>query len=412
MAEAVTVTAVDMVAEEVIDRGDFLEDYIEQNEYRSQIALLNNEIRDLRETLRQKEHIDKFDPFDNPTEYRGFSGNYAKIQPLIESEGYEIPLEPKYEERRNLKRFYSIGGWCTILQFALPLGMAWILIHIIANLLKFMNPDANEFILQEYMRSSSIFVSLNMLIYLVCNVFFAFFGMKKAGIKPRSIIATRNFTFGLAVQYCMTALFLWVVAIYGASGISDIFEQYGFSTTSDSSDIGKTTLGTVIMSLYTCIIAPVTEELFFRGMLLKVLSKANQRYAVFATAFFFGLAHGNIPQFILAFVLGIMLAVITMKHSSIIPAIVVHMFINTFSSMFGYLQNAEETVQQVAMIFLLALAVFGLIMFLVFYGDNHIPSTTPKQATRGCNVASASLPMNISVLVQTVYMIYLILTSR
>lgn len=400
------------VAEVTDKRGDFLEDYIEQNEYRSQIALLNNEIRDLREQLRQKEHIDKFDPFDNPTDYRGFSGNYTKIQPKIENEGYQLPLEPEYEERRNLKHFYSIGGWCTILQFALPLGMAWVLVRVIASLLKFMNPDANEFVLQEYMRSSSIFVSLNMLIYLVCNVFFAFFGMKKAGIKPRSIIATKDFSFGLAVQYCMTALFLWVVAIYGASGVSDIFEQYGYSTTSDSSDIGKTVLGTVIMNLYTCIIAPITEELFFRGMLLKTLSKANQRYAVFATAFFFGLAHGNIPQFILAFVLGIMLAVITMKHSSIIPAIVVHMFINTFSSIFGYFQSAGENIQQIAMIVLLALAVFGLIMFLVFYGDNHIPLTTPKQASRGFHLSLSSLPMNISLTIQIMYMIYLILTSK
>lgn len=393
---------------EVIDRGDFLEDYIEQDEYRSQIASMNNEIRYLREKIRQKEHIDKFNAFDNPTEYKGFSGNYTKIQPFIESEGYEIPLEPKYEERRNLKRFYSIGGWCLILQFAVSTGMAWGSVRLIANLLKFMNPDANIFVIQDYMKSSSIFVSLNMLVYLLCNVFFAFFGMKKADIKPRSIISTKKFNFGLAVQYCMTALFLWILTVYASTGIKDIFEQYGYSTVTDYSNVGKTTLGTVIMNIYTCIIAPITEELFFRGMLLKVFSKANQRFAVFATALFFGLAHGNIPQFLLAFVLGIMLAVITMKHSSIIPAVVVHMFINTFSNIFGYIGDAGHTVQQVAMIVLLALAVFGLIMFLVFFGDNHIPSTTPKQATRGIYVAISSLSLVIAFFIQLIYMVYLI----
>ena len=405
---AVTVTVVVTAVAEVIDRGDFLEDYIEQDEYRSQIASLNNEIRYLREKIRQKEHIDKFNAFDNPTEYKGFSGNYAKIQPLIEHEGYEIPIEPKYEERRSLKRFYSAGGWCIILQFAVSTGMAKGLVGLILSILKFMNPDANVFILQQYMQSSSIFVSLNMLVYLVCNVLFAFIGMKWAGIKPCSIISTKNFSFGLAVQYCMTALFLWVVAIYGASGISDIFEQYGYSTVTDYSNVGKTTLGIVIMNIYTCIIAPITEELFFRGMLLKVFSKANQRFAIFATALFFGLAHGNIPQFILAFALGIMLALITMKHSSIIPAITVHMFINTFSSIFGYIGNAGETAQQVAIIILLALAVFGLIMFLVFFGDNHIPSTTPKQATRGIYVAVSSLSLVTAFFIQLIYMVYLI----
>ncbi len=404
----VTATAEVTAVAEVIDRSDFLEDYIEQDEYRSQIASLNNEIRYLREKIRQKEHIDKFNAFDNPTEYKGFSGNYAKIQPLVESEGYELPLEPKYEERRSLKRFYSAGGWCIILQFALSTGMAWLLIGLIANLLKFMNPDANIFVLQQYMQSSSIFVSLNMLVYLVCNVLFAFIGMKWAGIKPRSVIATKNFSFRLAVQYCMTALFLWILSVYLSTGINDIFEQYGYSTVTDYSNVGKTTLGIVIMNIYTCIIAPITEELFFRGMLLKTFSKANQRFAIFATALFFGLAHGNIPQFLLAFTLGIMLAVITMKHSSIIPAIVVHMFINTFSSMFGYIGNANETIQQIAMILLLALAVLGLIMFLIFFGDNHIPSTTPKQATRGIYVAVSSFSLVTAFFIQLIYIVYLI----
>lgn len=400
------------MAEEVTDRGDFLEDYIEQNEYRSQIASLNNEIRDLRERIRQKEHIDKFNAFDNPTDYRGFSGNYAKIQPLIESEGYELPLEPKYEERRNLKRFYSIGGWCILFQFAMPSGLAWLLAHGVLILLKYINPNASDFILQQYMESSSISVSLNMLIYLVCNVFFAFFGMKKAEIKPRSIISTKDFSFGLAVQYCMSALFLWVLAMYGATSINDIFERYGYTTTQDYSDVGKTTLGTVIMFMYTCIIAPITEELFFRGMLLKVFSKANQRFAIFITALFFGMAHGNIPQFILAYVLGLMLAVITMKHSSIIPAIIVHMFVNTFSTVFGCFQNAGEIVQQIVIIVLLLLALVGFFTLMVFYGDNHIPSTTPKQATRGYDIAIASLSIPVSFLIQLIYMMYMILMKK
>lgn len=397
---------------EVTDRGDFLEDYIEQNEYRSQIASLNNEIRDLREKIRQKEHIDKFNPFDNPTDYRGFSGNYAKIQPLIEHEGYELPLEPKYEERRNIKHFYSIGGWCTLLQFAVPSGLAWLLVHGILILLKYMNPGANEFILQQYMKSSSIYVSLNMLIYLVCNVFFAFLGMKKAGIKPRSVISTKDFSFKLAVQYCLAALFVWVLAIYGTTSINNIFERYGYTTVQDYSEVGKTTLGTVIMFMYTCIIAPITEEIFFRGMLLKVFSKANQRFAIFATALFFGMAHGNIPQFILAYVLGLMLAVITMKHTSIIPAIVVHMFVNTFSNVFGCFQNAGETVRHIAVIGLLLLALVGFFMLMVFYGDNHIPSTTPKQATRGCDIAVISLPTTVSFIIQLIYMMYMIFIKR
>lgn len=376
------------------------------NRYRAEISGLNREVMNLTAMLNEKEYVDKFNPFDNPTEYYGYSGNYAKIVPELETQNVQLPLEPAYQERRNIRRFYSIGGWCMIFQFAASTFGAVLLMNIIMAVLQLLNPDASTTTLYGYMRSSSIIASLNMLVYLVCNVINSFIGMKWAKIKPVSVIKTKDFTFGCAVQYCMAALFLWVVSIYAASGINDILLRYGYDTYADTSGIGETALGMVIMNLYTCIIAPVTEELFFRGMLLKVMSKANQRFAIFATAVFFGLAHGNIPQFLLAFLLGIFLAHITMKHNSIIPSITVHIFINTFSTVFGYLGDAGMEVQQVAMLMLVALAILGLIMLLVFMGDNRLPATTPKQSTRGLSVAVCSIPLCIAFFIQIADMIY------
>lgn len=388
-----------------------MEDYTEPNEYRAQISSMSREICKLNEKIIQKETIDKLNPFDNPTEYRGFGGDYSKIQPEILIQGYEIPLEPEYIERKRLRKFYSTGGWCMIFQFIMTTVGAALLINLIFALLMMINPDTNIYILENYMSGSSIIVSLNMLIYMFCNVLNAFIGMKWAGIKPTSVIRTKNFSFGNAVHYCIAALFIWVVSIYGANAISDIFSKYGLVTSIDQSNIGTTTLATVIMTIYTCIIAPITEELFFRGMLLKVFSKANQRFAIFATAVFFGLAHGNIPQFLLAFLLGIFLAHITMKHNSIIPSIVVHIFINTFSTVFGYIGNASETVQQIAMLFLFAAAIVGMIMLLVFYGENRLPATTPKQTTRGLDIAVSSIPFCISFMTQIIYMIYVLISN-
>lgn len=388
-----------------------MEDYIEEDRYRAEVSSLNREICSLTERLNQKEYVDKFNPFDNPTEYRGFSGNYAKIIPELENQNVCIPLEPDYQERRNLRRFYSIGGWCMIFQFVMTTGGAILIMNLIMFLLQLINPNINVGILYDYMRGSSIIASLNMLVYLICNVLNAFIGMKWAGIKPVSVIRTKNFSFGNAVQYCMAALFLWVVSIYAATAINDILTKYGYDTYVDQSGVAETALGTVIMTLYTCIIAPITEELFFRGMLLKVFSKSNQRFAIFATAVFFGLAHGNIPQFLLAFLLGILLAHITMKHSSIIPAVIVHIFINTFSTVFGYLSEAGIEIQQIAMLLLFAAAILGMIMLLVFRGENKIPSTTPHQSTRGLSISVCSVPFCISFIVQVVYMIYVLVTN-
>ena len=299
-----------------------------------------------------------------------------------------------------------------IFQFLMTTAGAILLMNAVMFILNWLNPETNQQVLYDYMRSSSILASLNMLVYLVCNVLNAFIGMKWAKIKPVSIINTKNFDFGDAVQYCMTALFLWVVAIYASLAVNDVLMKYGYNTYIDQSGIGSTVLGTVIMNLYTCVIAPITEEIFFRGMLLKVFSKANQRFAIFSTAVFFGLAHGNIPQFLLAFMLGVFLAHITMKHSSIIPSIIVHIFINTFSTVFGFLSEAEYEIQMIAMILLAAAAIFGLLMFLIFYGENRIPATTPEQSTRGFFVALSSTPLCIAFIIQLAYMVYILISNK
>lgn len=388
-----------------------MDDYIEQNEHRANIADMQLEIRELTEKIRHKETIDKFNAFDNPTEYEGFSGNYAEILPQVETQGYEIPLEPQYEERKKIRKFYSIGGWCIIFQFAMTTGLAIFLMSAIFAVLKFMNPDLNMTILQDYIESSSILVSLNMIIYMICNVLNAFIGMKWAKIKPSSIIQTKDFGLGNAIHYCIAALFIWVAAIYIAAAINDICSKYGMVTSVDQSNLGTSALGTLIMTVYTCIIAPITEEIFFRGMLLKVFSKVNQRFAIFATAVFFGLAHGNIPQFMLAFMLGIFLANITMKHTSIIPSVIVHMFINTFSTVFGYIGEKSEYVQFISMLVLFALAIVGMIMLIVFYSGNRTPATTPKQSTRGLEIAVGSIPFCIAFVIQVIYMIYALVSN-
>ena len=395
-----------------MNRGEILDEYIDEDRYREEITRLNSEVEFLKDRLKEKEFAGKSDPFKNPTEYKGFSGSYAKIIPELETQNVIIPLEPKKTERKNLRRFYSIGGWCMIFQFLMTTAGAILLMNAVMFILNWLNPETNQQVLYDYMRSSSILVSLNMLVYLVCNVLNAFIGMKWAKIKPVSIINTKNFDFGDAVQYCMTALFLWVVAIYASLAVNDVLMKYGYNTYIDQSGIGSTVLGTVIMNLYTCVIAPITEEIFFRGMLLKVFSKANQRFAIFSTAVFFGLAHGNIPQFLLAFMLGVFLAHITMKHSSIIPSIIVHIFINTFSTVFGFLSEAEYEIQMIAMILLAAAAIFGLLMFLIFYGENRIPATTPEQSTRGFFVALSSTPLCIAFIIQLAYMVYILISNK
>ncbi len=145
------------------------------------------------------------------------------------------------------------------------------------------------------------------------------------------------------------------------------------------------------------------------GLFGMIRERFNQRKTLcFSnTAFFFGLAHGNIAQFILAFVLGIFLAQITMKHNSIIPAIIVHMFINTLSTVTGLISDISDSASFISTLVLMVLALLGMILLLVFRSDgNRLPAPTPQQHRRGRAVATSSLPFLTAIVIQMIYMAY------
>ena len=395
-----------------------MSDFISEEQHHAEVAALNHEIYRLTKHIKDKEQEralsempDPKDPFNNPTEYHDYNDDYSEVLPPIKTPAYKISLEPDYAERQKIKHFYAIGGWCAVLQFAASTFAAMVIVLIIRTLLEGQNPDADNVSITTYMKGSSILTSLNMLIYIAANVGCAMIGFKMAGVKASSLVKTRDYDVGKAIQYCTAAMFIWLVSVYISLGVEDIFTKYGYSTeVQDMDGYAVTKLGFVISIVYTCIIAPVTEEFFFRGMLLKVFSKANQRFAVFATAVFFGLAHGNLPQFLLAFLLGLFLAHITLKHGSIIPSIVVHIFVNTFVTVMGELDLSGD-MEIVLNLSLEALAAFGLLMLLIFRSKDKLPATTPAQSKRGFAIAKTTVGVVAAFTIQTAYMLFLVFSK-
>lgn len=379
--------------------------------YRAEISSLNREIYRLNRQIdkeRKKDIPDKLNPFDNPTEYPEFSGDYSDIMPELDGVKCTIPLEPESAEHRKIKRFYSIGGWALLGQFFVSNVFARLAVYIVGMVISSLNSGVDTDIIEDYMNSSSIIAGIEMLSFVIANICFAFMGLGIARIPKSQLVRTRDFGFGKALQYCMSAFFLWTVSFFVSSGINDVFEHYGHTTyVIDMDGIAVTGTGWAVMTVYTCVIAPLTEEIFFRGMLLRVFSRANQRFAVFATAFFFGLSHHNIPQFVLAFLLGTFLAHITLKHNSVIPAVIVHIFINSMSTAVSYLEENAGFIFTSCLI--LVMAVMGFFLFCLFRERDKIPSTTPAQAKRGFCIARCSVMFDIAVIIQVIYTFLLIL---
>jgi hypothetical protein len=397
---------------------DLMTEFDDASAQQAQFAALNHEIYNLTKQLEAKDReyrestkTDLYDPFKNPTEFRWYRDDYSEILPWITMPEFSVPFEPAKVEKTAIRRFYNIGGFMVFLQFLVSSIAAQGVIKGIKAILGSMNPDASAGAISHYMAKGAIFPAINMLIFLFANVGFALIGLKWAKIKPTFMVKTKDFGFGDAVRYCLAGLFIWFVAIYVSTGIEDIFTQYGFTTNVQDTDFGKTGIGFAIMTLYGCIIAPLTEEIFYRGAVMKLFSKANQRFGIIISAVFFGLAHGNIPQFVLAFLVGMFFGHIDMKHNSIVPSVIVHIFINTIVTVISEINGDTMAVSAFSLV-LIASALIGLIALIILRKECKFPASTPAQTRRGLPIAVTSIGCIAAVVVQVIYIALLIMSTR
>ncbi|MEM9068021.1 MAG: CPBP family intramembrane glutamic endopeptidase [Myxococcota bacterium] len=82
--------------------------------------------------------------------------------------------------------------------------------------------------------------------------------------------------------------------------------------------------GAVIL-LAVVVIAPITEELLFRGLLVPELHRTYGRtVAVLGTALLFGLVHGHAPAVLAATFAGVVLALLRLRVGALLPCVLVH----------------------------------------------------------------------------------------
>lgn len=95
---------------------------------------------------------------------------------------------------------------------------------------------------------------------------------------------------------------------------------------------GDGNINLIIAGIVIVIIAPIAEEFFFRGFLLRSLSnKIGIYYGSIITAFLFAIFHFQWQSIIPIFILGLIINSLVIRTKSIYPAIAFHMLNNGIS---------------------------------------------------------------------------------
>ena len=168
---------------------------------------------------------------------------------------------------------------------------------------------------------------------------------------------------------------------FGVCALSEIFTNIFASTLSSVGinpdmphmESGDSIEGKVLYFLAIAVVAPLAEEFALRGIVLSMLKKFGEGFAIVMSALIFGFMHGNLIQIPFAFIAGLALGFVAVKCGSLWGAVLLHAIVNTVSILTQFISDAfsmeiANVAYSVYLIVALIVGVFGL-LFLTRKGE-------------------------------------------
>ncbi len=232
------------------------------------------------------------------------------------------------------------------------------------------------------------------------------------GYSPGELFRTENLNGRQIGKYVMMTLFFQQVSMICTIIMSNGLYSLGLEVSGLNYVIERTPSVYAADIISAVILAPIGEELIYRGVVLRCAAKVSQRFAIFFSAFIFGIMHGNPYQFVLGFLLGIPMAIVTIKTGSLIPAIICHMANNALASIPSVVEYFnEDAAFAVNVITIPVFLILGLVVFAseAASGGLKLPAYTEFHKKRTFPVLVTSWSM---ILITVIYIADLIMSIQ
>ncbi len=151
---------------------------------------------------------------------------------------------------------------------------------------------------------------------------------KRAGIPFAGKFTGKSFGFTVMLAFGAQLLVGLLLTIWQLAA-PDMIEAY--NQMMEEAGIAELSVLSVIA---TVILAPVGEEIIFRGLTIEYLKKAGAGFWVINViqALFFGIAHMNLVQGTYAFLLGLACGYVVLRYQSLLAGIAVHFVFNAYGT--------------------------------------------------------------------------------
>ncbi|MGN0558055.1 MAG: lysostaphin resistance A-like protein [Acutalibacteraceae bacterium] len=210
------------------------------------------------------------------------------------------------------------------------------------------------------MEFASIFVMTAA--FFVCPLIFC----KISKIDLNSVLPFKRVKVSELTAFIFIGLAVCTLSNYACDIIIKEFGLFGISNNIDfsqaSDDIGMN----IIALLSTAVEPPLAEEFLFRGVILGVLRRYGDGFAVLMSSILFGLMHGNFVQIPFAFIVGLILSFVTVRANSLLPAILIHFFNNFLAVFYDILDYNTNGTTANFIYFMITIATVAIALLAVF----------------------------------------------
>ena len=185
--------------------------------------------------------------------------------------------------------------------------------------------------------SDSIEILIDVIILDFGAIYVIYEIVKRYHVKPDRWLGINKFKIE-NLRYAGFYFIAWPVIIIW-SQIIEFFDLDFFKSTNYSEEIFSSLNNNyLVIFIMACIVAPICEEIIFRGYFFRVLKERfNLLFAIITNSIFFGLIHFEPSAIVPATILGVSLTLIRLKAKSLLLPITIHALHNLLAFIVTYL---------------------------------------------------------------------------
>ncbi len=267
-----------------------------------------------------------------------------------------IHLDPGQIERHEIRRSATITGavmLCLLLLPAIFILPSQLAVRRIAGLIAIESPDSLVF-------WNAVLSELRTLLWQAGSCLVPAAVLLLAGGRDLKRRDNTTFSAGSALLACGCALGLSAVAAWGGRSFSGTLSALGLIE-AGSASVPTVPAAQALYIIRTAVLLPVLQELLFRGLLLRMLRKYGDAFALLLTALTGALTAGTLTGGLTGFLMGLMYGYLLLRTGRLSAPVLAHILCALWPALDAVLGRfLPGWAEEAEMLFLLAL---GLISF-------------------------------------------------